>query len=60
MASFLTKIDQVLQGENIKDLKQDLVVYTLHILTIIRMFERIMTLEIVKGDLQKEYLPESF
>lgn len=54
LTSFIAKIDQLLQGNVSKDLKQDLAIYILHIITIIRMFERIMTLEIVKKDLQKE------
>lgn len=53
LTSFIAKIDLLLQGKATKDLKQDLAVSTLHIITIIRMFERIMTLEIVKKDLQK-------
>ncbi len=54
LTSFIAKIDQLLQGNVTNDLKQDLAIYILHIITIIRMFERIMTLEIVKKDLQKE------
>lgn len=53
--SFLAKVDQLLLGTITKELKKELAVNTLQIITIIRMFERIMTLEMIKSDLGKEY-----
>jgi hypothetical protein len=52
--SFLAKVDQLLLGTMTKELKKELAVNTLQIITIIRMFERIMTLEMIKSDLGKE------
>ena len=49
--SFLAKIDQLLHAQASKELKIELGINTLQIITIIRMFERIMTLECVKNQL---------
>ena len=54
MDSFLVKIDQLVHTKASKELKMELAIDTLQIITIIRMFERIMTLECVKNQLIKE------
>lgn len=54
MDSFLAKIDQLVHAKASKELKIELANNTLQIITIIRMFERIMTLECVKNQLIKE------
>jgi len=54
LESFLTKMDLILLGKVSKELKKELAIVTLQIITIIRMFERIITLECIKNDLLKK------
>ncbi|MFX0020473.1 MAG: hypothetical protein ACFFAK_10295 [Promethearchaeota archaeon] len=54
LESFLTKMDLLLRGEMSKELKKELAKNILQIITIIRMFERITTLECIKNNLLKK------
>ena len=53
LESFLTKMDLFLLGKVSKELKKEIAIVTLQTITIIRMFERIITLECIKNDLLK-------